>query len=157
MPIDRATFAGLPPVHWTAVSAAASPPRSELRLFVHCELKSGNQNPCLTDTSPAFVAARATGRASRWLEISPDRNNRRASPSAGLMNSSGGFGRGAVIHRLVAVYFNHRPRRDFLDVLRHQADVIGRRALLAIAIDRSAIEQRADRFDLLLETHVRFL
>ena len=45
-------------------------------------------------------------------------------------------------------------RRGFLDVLRQQADVIGRRALVAIAVDRRAVEQRADRRNVFFQARV---
>src|ERR1700719_3707380 len=103
------------------------------------------------DKDPGSAAVRAAGRAIRRPpRIAAGRNSRRTGPSTGLVDSSRSFGRGAVVHRLVAVDFDHGFGRGFLDVLRHQTDVVGRRALVAIAIDWRAVEQAADRFDVFL-------
>src|SRR6185369_16296727 len=93
----------------------------------------------------AAAAGRPGGRATpRWPRTAPGQNNYRADPSGRLTQLPRGFGSGAIIDRLVAVDFDHRSRIDPFDVLRHQPDVVGRRALVAIAVDRRTIEQRAD-------------
>ena len=121
--------------------------RASAEASASAERAAFDQSPRPAGIALAAAAAKAADQASlRCPGIAPGLNIRRTDPSGGAIDSAGGFGRGAIIHRLVAVDLDHRMRRRLFHVLRHQADMIGRRALVAIAIDPRAITRVASSY-----------